>query len=593
LLRSCGKALYYQAVFGMICVLLVVLNERERQILSLAFSQLNVKVITAQPGYHNYIKLQQYLPDLVVMELPQLHTEQLHFVHLIRSHKKTSTTPIIGYGEPMDASIQRGLKQRGINAFHNRPLKFTRIIQEFKRYLQASNKNLDEAQKQNSSLENQHALLSADTPARKKIELIATSISKLLAFPFTIAKVVQITRNQKSGASDLAHAIQADPAISTHLLRVSNSVFFASLNRRINTIKDCIVRIGFNETRRIVLTMSVMKLMDTRQKGAGFDRTEFWRHSIATGVISSLLARHQGSINTEEAFLTGLLHDFGILLLEEFFPEVFAQLLEHTTEHGCEFLQSQQELMGMTHNDVIGELFPAWKMPESITTAITTQKLATTPSSMEDGGQALAHCTRMANLIAKSLGLGRECDAYIYPLPRAVFESVHLGAGITPAVIERIHHDIAIINQMLELDETSTTAKQEYASHIGIINQGQSSFIPPLHYLKAQGYTVTPLRPNTTPSQYKTRFDLLLAWSEQPLEPQELQQLHALASADQPLPLPLVLMCPADALPPQQPNLFTIGHPCDLREIDKMVLQRIAPPLDTSPSPPPLSDSAG
>jgi response regulator RpfG family c-di-GMP phosphodiesterase len=107
-----------------ISLLLLVENEREEQILKLAFEQNGLKVILTKPTFQNYILVMQYNPDLVVMELPHLCSDQFNFAARIRSLKKTRQIPIIGYGNKAEAMVKRGMAQNGVSAYIERPLKF-------------------------------------------------------------------------------------------------------------------------------------------------------------------------------------------------------------------------------------------------------------------------------------------------------------------------------------------------------------------------------------------------------------------------------------------------------------------------------------
>jgi len=115
-------------------------------------------------------------------------------------------------------------------------------------------------------------LKDSSKPAMEKIELMVGYVNKMLAFPFTVAKVVSVTSDANSGAGGLAKAIEADPVISATILKVSNTVLFASRDKEITSVKDAIIRIGFMETRNIALSLSVITTFDNDQANFGFDR---------------------------------------------------------------------------------------------------------------------------------------------------------------------------------------------------------------------------------------------------------------------------------------------------------------------------------
>ncbi|HEX7510323.1 MAG TPA: HDOD domain-containing protein, partial [Chitinivibrionales bacterium] len=278
-------------------IMLISENQRETQILKLAFEQKNITLLTSTAEYSNYVKILQYVPDIILMELPHIAHQQLHFSEMLRQHKKTKHIPIIAYGDKVDEGVRKGLLCKGVYHYLDRPLKFSMVLDIIIKSLKKVNKDIGLAKQPVSDKEKDIGLLfDKETLPTKKIEIMVTYVSKLMAFPFTVAKVLQLADSEKSAAGDLAKVIQADPVISAQLLKISNSVLFASLNRKIGSVKDAIVRVGFRETKRLVMSMSVMSLFSGDHKTLGFDRTAFWFHSLVCGIIAERLARQMGTV---------------------------------------------------------------------------------------------------------------------------------------------------------------------------------------------------------------------------------------------------------------------------------------------------------
>ena len=82
----------------MVGIMLIAVNERERQILDMAFNQNNIQIAQSDPTYSNYVKVLQYMPDIIVMEIPRMGGDQFHFSSMIRQNKKTRGIPVVGYG---------------------------------------------------------------------------------------------------------------------------------------------------------------------------------------------------------------------------------------------------------------------------------------------------------------------------------------------------------------------------------------------------------------------------------------------------------------------------------------------------------------
>lgn len=514
----------------MISLMLMSSNVREKQILAMAFEQLRIKVIHSDPSYANYVQTLQYQPDIILMEIPRLHSEHLHFSGLIRKHKKVKKIPIIGYGDKVSEAEIRGYATNGVNTYIDRPLKFSKILVIIQRYLKLINKSIDKKE-DSESKENKfdiEKLLHEDTLPTQKIDIMVGNISSILAFPFTVAKVLQLTQSSKSGARDLAKVIEADPVLSTNILKVSNTVFFASMNRRINSIKDAIVRIGFNETKRITMAMKVMELFDKEKGSVGFDRLEFWHHSLVSALIAEYFARRLHDVNNEEAFLAGLLHDFGIILLDEFFPSIFDKILEKTTRNGSRFIDNEINLLGISHNDVIKELFSSWKIPDSITEAIYKHyTICLKEKRLETAAEKLAVCTAMSNIIAKSMNIGASCDQYIIPLSNWLFESVKLPNGLGSAFYQEIQQELKVYREFLNI-KLDPLQKNETVRQIAVFTPVRQNFIPIVPYLQSLGHTVVPIPPSDSYNDFHKKFDTICVWANKECSPESIAPLTRL-----------------------------------------------------------------
>lgn len=504
----------------MVSIMLVVENERESQILKLAFEQRGITIISSKAQYQNYIKIMQYMPDIIMMEIPPIHMQQIHFAELLKNHKKTKRIPLVGYGDKMQQGEKNAIINVGINFYFERPLKFTQLIKVIETLLKHFNKTIENKTPVLDKEKDIELLLTSNTLPLKKIEIMTSYVSSLLAFPFTVTKVLSLAESEKSAAGDLARVIEADPVLSTQILKLSNSVLFTSLNRRISTIKDAIVRIGFRETKRLVMSMSVMQLFDEKNKNIGFDRMGFWCHSLASSIIAERLAKRMGGVNADEIFLAGLLHDFGVIVLDEFFPTIFSKILEDTTNTSGQFIDREKALLGIHHNDVIAELFTKWKLPDLVRESVVHQYDAESyTDSFDTPEKKSAAMVFMGNICAKTILLGKECDQYIQPIPHEFFVLAKMQSGFTKAFLDDVTHEMDIYREFLKLDISDKPASHEgdvlsEKTRIGIVNVSKDVFIPPFLYFQKLGCAVSTVPAESDKSQLDSAFDMFVLWAD-------------------------------------------------------------------------------
>jgi len=574
----------------MASIMLISENQREMQILKLAFEQKNISILTSRADYTNYVKILQYIPDIILMELPHIAHQQLHFSEMLRQHKKTKHIPLIGYGDKIDEGVKKGLLCKGVFHYVDRPLKFSFLLDMIVRILKKSKKDIGIPQQQAGDKEKDIELLfDKETLPTKKIEIMTEYVAKLMAFPFTVAKVLQLADSEKSAAGDLAKVIQADPVISAQLLKISNSVLFASLNRKIGSVKDAIIRVGFRETKRLVMSMSVMSLFGGDTKNQGFDRTSFWYHSLVCGIIAERLARQMGTVNTEEAFLAGILHDLGILLLDAFFPTVFARILEDTVSSRTQFIKAEKALLGVTHNDMVGELFSKWKLPDSVAEGVISQyRFHEFSNAVDTPGKKMALCVGLSDAVAKACGLGRECDQFVTPIENWVWAALRMPAGISRNFLADVSNQMKLYREFLKMgkQENGPNVEDKAAAEkirVGTCNAAADVFAAPLLYMDSEGYSVEAF----TLDVLKTasgKFHCIVLWADQSITADVVTQFSKIVKCTEnpkgeqsPGFAPAIVFVNEAAPLFAQKDSFTgvtmLGKSCDLREMDAPILQ--------------------
>ncbi|MBN1757880.1 MAG: HDOD domain-containing protein [Chitinispirillaceae bacterium] len=563
----------------MINLVLLSQNVKEQQILNLALTQQGLKVLLSEPSYQNFVFIMQYMPDIVLVELPHLCIEQLNFTSRIRAYKRTRLLPIIGYGNKIDPSLRRGMLNSGITIYLERPLKYSELLALIQRLLKPFNKTIETKPPVSEKEKDLALILSPDALPMQKVEAMSKHIYRLLAFPFTIAKVLQITNNEKTGASHLAQAISSDPSISAHMLKIANSVFFASSNRRISSIKEAVIRIGFEETKKITMGMSVINLFSSSNKNLGFDRTDFWYHSLTVALIAERLAKMMGDISTEEAFLAGLLHDLGILLLDEYFPTVFNEVLEQATKSAGRFYDVEKTRLNVTHLDLIGELFPRWKIPQQITDAIVGHYIAAGfDHPPEPVNEKLSVCVTLGNLFAKLIHSGRECDEYVTPVDNILMTTVKLPHGLPRTFINNIMMQVMSTRAFFGLEE------REYGGdcpdnidpksiRIGVVNPEAAVIVPPSINLENHGMQCEIITSGSVGRIPDEKYHAIVWWSQKPVNPETIAPLTrlrpaALGTNATPGTLPILLFCPDSARPERFPGCSVFNNAFDLRVLE-------------------------
>ncbi len=202
----------------------------------------------------------------------------------------------------------------------------------------------------------------------KQIFDLLRDCKELSSLPQVLVEVIRVTDQEDSSAEDIANVILKDPALSARILRVVNSPFYGPV-RGISTINQAVVTLGIRAVKALALSTSLYKLFDNDKSIV--DRVRFWRHSLEVAIACREIARACSYQPEEEAFVAGLMHDIGILILESNFEDQFQHIWK-LVESGESMVKLEKATWGTNHALVAKFLLDQWKLPSFLGEAIAT-----------------------------------------------------------------------------------------------------------------------------------------------------------------------------------------------------------------------------
>lgn len=209
-------------------------------------------------------------------------------------------------------------------------------------------------------------------------------------------RVTERIQSSTSTLHEISGLIESDAGLTARILRLANSSYY-SVPGGVGDIRKALQFLGFTTIAQVVLTSSVFGSF----KHSGlrdFPLIPFWVHSFAVGQVAEITARNLRHANPSDAFVGGLLHDVGKLILLELAPEQLSRISRNALEKGCSFLQSEQELGYEDHIELGAGLSRHWKLPAAVEEAIRSHH----GQPQTPGGQVIA----WANLWVHHHGIG-------------------------------------------------------------------------------------------------------------------------------------------------------------------------------------------
>lgn len=196
-----------------------------------------------------------------------------------------------------------------------------------------------------------------------------THLSNLPTLPQVASRLMKIINDPLTSSSDAAFVIGQDLSLSAKVLRLANSAFYG-IPRSITNLNNAVVILGLKVINTLVLSLTVFDLFpESRSSAALFDRKAFWLHSLSCGLAAKLLVSKSKKLilfDPEEAFCTGLLHDIGKVIMEQYFHEDFHEALKTAKSENLPLFKAEQKIMGFDHTDVTQWLTQTWNLPSEI-----------------------------------------------------------------------------------------------------------------------------------------------------------------------------------------------------------------------------------
>ncbi len=224
----------------------------------------------------------------------------------------------------------------------------------------------------------------------------------LPSMPFIANKVMEIVADPNATVQRLQSVIQDDQALAGRILKIANSALYAR-RRQIKTLTDAIVMLGFNTIRSLAITSATRSLYLKRGKVLGLKDKLLWEHSVAAGIAGRIIANKVEPAFTEEAFLWGLLHDIGKLVILQQLPDEFDRIVEAVYNEGKEFAEVEMETLGFTHAKVGALIARKWNLSERFEMAILNHHSI---DEQEGETDRWIYYIDLANKICKKLGFG-------------------------------------------------------------------------------------------------------------------------------------------------------------------------------------------
>jgi putative nucleotidyltransferase with HDIG domain len=191
------------------------------------------------------------------------------------------------------------------------------------------------------------------------------ALGDLPALSPVVAQLNATLGREDVGVNEVEAIIRRDPVIAARVVSAANAAAYATRTPT-TSIRSALMKLGLARVRRLTLLVSLYNAMPLPRTL----RQTFWRHSLAVAEAADVIARRgAAAVVPDVVFLSGLLHDIGLLVLMSHYKTEFARVRAAASQYGS-LDEAERDLMGVDHAEIGARLAEYWTFPDAIVTAI-------------------------------------------------------------------------------------------------------------------------------------------------------------------------------------------------------------------------------
>jgi len=266
-----------------------------------------------------------------------------------------------------------------------------------------------------------------------------------------ITGIFDILNNAKSSVNDLEKIIRLDPPLAVKVLKVANSAFYAS-RVEFKDLKEAVLWIGFDEIKNIAITEQLFKVFNALENSS-FSRKDLWKNSVATALLSKMIYRREFGEKGENIYTAGLIHNIGIIIMDQFLNEEFNKILTISEEEEIDHCSAENKVLEFKHTDIVTALGKDWNFPDEL---IETVKYHHSPEDAQPEFTKQAETLLISDHFCKKWQLGFS-------------DTCILSDDI---IIEEILNKNSIESESMELMHSDLIEQISHLENIGLLSNG-------------------------------------------------------------------------------------------------------------------------
>ena len=201
------------------------------------------------------------------------------------------------------------------------------------------------------------------------IDDLVSKIEELPPLPSVASQIIGLLSDPNCSPEELETLIGQDQALVAKLIKVSNSVLFGGY-QKVASLQRALTRLGVRTVKNLVLAASAHNFFPQNNSRIGIWSQILWHHSVECGMAARRIAMHVGYNDPEEAFVGGVVHDIGKLIIMLKLSDKFQQIQRLKEKNNLADIEIEKQVIGYDHQAIGEILLKKWNMPATIQTCV-------------------------------------------------------------------------------------------------------------------------------------------------------------------------------------------------------------------------------
>ncbi len=274
---------------------------------------------------------------------------------------------------------------------------------------------------------------------KNKILELLESKGDLPPLPDVFIKLLAKLKDPEVTFSEIATLIEYDPVIAGRIIKMSNSAFYRAGNKNIKSLPLAMVTIGLNQISKIVLSLELIKIFD---ESSITKINEFWQHSLAVAIFTQALSKRTGDSKDVQdlAYISGLMHDLGIMVFVNLIPEEYNKFLKSLKENDEPLEEQENRNFGIDHAE-LGAVFMEkyWEMDSDIVISVRNHHI---PFAGNETEKRTSQLINVADGICNSFGISNSIECFFEVFKEGAWEALGLSLNDVKKLIEDVRSSL-------------------------------------------------------------------------------------------------------------------------------------------------------